>query len=441
MIAVAVVTAIPSFAVTDKEMEQARVLAAKHYLRYANNGSDYLDKLNPSTLSELSGSLKTKEKENIKSFNAVAVPKDYASWDKAKLVEYWSSTFFKSPGLKEDGKKCLSVLVKNLQKMEVAAPSAAAPSAPAAAPAEKPAEKPADAQPAAAAQNDAANAAEVEQEIEQTEAAIAQAEADAGLVEEKPRESSNTTLYIIILAVLVIGVIWLVVYASKSMKETGANLSDRKASEKEIRETKRAAKEELNKMRDQYADSLTSKNDEIKQLKAQCESLEAELEAARRETAAVRRELDSARREQSGTQARRPEPSPRPAQTSTQQAPAQEKPQPAPARQGGLPPMVYLSLVNQKGLFVKASRSLNAESSVYVMDIPDGHHGEFRVVNDQKVLDRILEDVDKWLAGGCIMENPEDADIATEIVTLQAGEAVFADNTCRVTKKARIKFI
>ena len=114
LIAVAMVTAIPSFAVTDKEMEQARAIAAKHYLRYVNNGSDYLDKLNPSSVSELSKSLKSKEQENIKSFNAVAVPKDYASWDKKKLVEYWSSTFFKSPGLKDDGKKCLSVLAEIL---------------------------------------------------------------------------------------------------------------------------------------------------------------------------------------------------------------------------------------------------------------------------------------------------------------------------------------
>lgn len=97
LIAVAMVIAIPSFAVTDREMEAARTMAAKHYLRYANNGSDYLDKLNPSTMSELTTFLKAKEKENIKSFNAVAVPKDYASWDKAKLVKYWSVTFFRLP--------------------------------------------------------------------------------------------------------------------------------------------------------------------------------------------------------------------------------------------------------------------------------------------------------------------------------------------------------
>ncbi|MDE5840084.1 MAG: hypothetical protein K2H49_04115, partial [Muribaculaceae bacterium] len=139
MIAVAMVTAIPSFAVSDKEMEQARTLAAKHYLRYANNGSDYLDKLNPASMSELTKSLKNKEIENIKSFNAVAVPKDYASWDKQKLVEYWSSTFFKASGLKEDGKKCLGILARNLNKINVSASAAPAEQAK---PVEQPKEEP-----------------------------------------------------------------------------------------------------------------------------------------------------------------------------------------------------------------------------------------------------------------------------------------------------------
>lgn len=90
---------------------------------------------------------------------------------------------------------------------------------------------------------------------------------------------------------------------------------------------------------------------------------------------------------------------------------------------------------------MKASRSLNPDSTVYRMDIPDGHHGTFMVSGDSAVLDRVLSDISLWLEGGCVIENPEDADIATEIVTLQAGEALFADNSCRVTKKARIKFI
>ncbi|MDE6561284.1 MAG: hypothetical protein K2K75_07890 [Muribaculaceae bacterium] len=475
MIAVAMVTAIPSFAVTDKEMEQARALAAKHYLRYANNGSDYLDKLNPSSVAELSKSLKAKEQENIKSFNAVAVPKDYASWDKKKLVEYWSSTFFRSPGLKEDGKKCLSVLAKNLNKMTVAAPSAEAkpaetkpaepakPTEDASKPAAeaKPSSTPASetAAPAANESSDQAVAAEPDA-VDAVAQAVAQAEADAGIADEQPKKSSNTGWYIGILVVLVGVVIWLVMYASKSMKETGASLADHKAGEKEIREAKRAAKEEQNKMREQYANSLTAKNDEIKQLKSEMEARERELDAAKREADALRRQLDAAKRELSNArqgraeqpiashqaQERRPAQEPRPAQEmrhtqeQSQSAPSQ-KSQVSPARPGGLPPVVFLGYVNQKGLFTKASRSLNMETSVYRMDIPDGHHGLFRVVNDPEILDRLVDNVAQWLEGGCVIENPEDADIAAEIVTLQPGEALFADNTCRVTKKARIKFV
>ncbi|MDE7420390.1 MAG: hypothetical protein K2N35_09285 [Muribaculaceae bacterium] len=482
LIAVAMVTAIPSFAVTDKEMEQARAIAAKHYLRYANNGSDYLDKLNPSSVSELSKSLKSKEQENIKSFNAVAVPKDYASWDKKKLVEYWSSTFFKSPGLKDDGKKCLSVLARNLNKLTVAAPAAtpaaakpaeasaqsntatptpsnsttpaasatpSKPSAPTASPAPATTAAPA----AAANSKETAGQAVADAEAEVAQAVV-QAEADAGLADEQPKKSSNTGWYIGILVVLVGVVIWLVVYASKSMKETGATLADHKAGEKEIREAKKAAKEEQNKMREQYANSLTSKNDEIKQLKAHNESLEKAVDTAQREADALRRELDAAKRElaalrqgqserQNTTESEAPRQAraPQRAVVEPSVVPASQKAQVSPARPGGLPPVVFLGYVNQRGLFVKASRTLNMESSVYRMDIPDGHHGLFRVVNDPDILDRLLDNTAQWLEGGCVIENPEDADIAVEIVTLQPGEALFSDNTCRVTKKARIKFV
>lgn len=441
MVAVALVTAIPSFAVTDKEMEQARAIAAKHYLRYANNGSDYLDKLSPSSVGELSKSLKAKEQENLKSFNSVATPKDYASWDKNKLVEYWSKTFFNSPGLKEDGKKCLSILAKNLNKMTVAAPSASAKpaetktteatpadtKAPAAPVAENPS-APAKATEAATAASDDGN--KPEQSAEAVETAVAQAEADAGLAEDQPRKQSNTGWYVAILIVLVGVVIWLVMYASKSMKETGATLADHQTGEKEIREAKRAAKEEQNKMREQYANSLTSKNEEIKQLKTRNAALENELAGTQRNLESVRHELEGLKRELSVLRQR-------PQATKEQETPKQT----APARPGALPPVVFLGSVNQKGLFTKASRSLNAELSVYRMDIPDGHHGKFRVVTDTEVLGRLLENPERWLGGGCVIENPQDADIAVEIVTLQQGEAVFADNSCRVTKKARIKFI
>ncbi len=455
VIAVAMVAAIPSFAVTDKEMEQARAIAAKHYLRYANNGSDYLDKINASSVGELSKSLKAKEQENLKSFNAVAVPKDYASWDKAKLVEYWSSTFFKSPGLKEDGKKCLTILAKNLNKINVGARAPAAEVTPAeanpATPAEANPTTPTEANLTSPQPNNSTTPAE--QEVEDVvEQAVAQAEADAGVADEQPKKSSNTGWYIAILVVLVGVVIWLVMYASKSMKETGASLADQKAGEKEIREAKKAAKEEQTKMREQYANSLTAKNDEIKQLKSLNEAMDRELEASKRELAALRRELDAAKRELAAARQPRqmqaaPQRQERPAQSERQvaAAPAQQaapkSQNSSPARPNGLPPVVFLGYVNQKGLFTKASRSLNLESSVYRMDIPDGHHGLYRVVNDPEILDRLLDNPAQWLEGGCDIENPEDADIAAEIVTLQPGEALFADNTCRVTKKAKIKFV
>lgn len=420
------VIAIPSFAVTDREMEAARTLAAKHYLRYANNGSDYLDKLEPSTMSELNAALKTKEKENIKSFNAVSVPKDYTSWNKSQLVEYWSNTFFKSSGLKEDGKKCLGVLAKKLNKLSVSAPNASNA-------VEKPVNTPVAETVAAPA---ATNAGNENVELVASDAPVSElaedltavADADAGLVDEQPRRSSNTVWYVAILVVLVGVVIWLVMYASKSMKESGISVDNKKKSEREIRDTKRAAKEEMNNMREQYASSLAAKNDEIKQLKAKCESLEAQLEDAHRELSRVHNRLSA-----SSTQPLSQ--SPKPA------SPASPATETSHSKTTALPPVVYLGYVNQRGLFVKASRSLNPDSSVYRMDIPDGHHGTYSVANTSEVLDRVLSDIGLWLECGCVIENPHDADIATSILTLEPGEALFADNTCRVIRKARIKFI
>ncbi|MCM1490208.1 MAG: hypothetical protein NC095_05210 [Muribaculum sp.] len=422
LLAVAVVTAIPSYGVTDKEMEQARTMAAKHYLRYANNGSDYLDKLNPTSMSELTKSLKSKELDNIKSFNAVSVPKDYASWDKAKMVEYWSKTFFKSSGLKEDGKKCLGILAKNLGKIQVSAKApASAPekSAPetgqSAAPAadtdtNAPSEKPTS--PDVAGVSDTPENPDTPEIPEVAEAQDSQVDVE----EERPQKSSGTGWYVAILIILVGVVVWLVMYAQKSMKETGLVVADRKNSEKEIREAKKSAKEEVNKLREQYAASISAKNEEIKQLRDKCATLESKVQDLRKE---LERKADH-----------------RPAVS-----PAKNQVMGEPARQTVLPAVVYLGYVNARGLFVKASRSLNADSSVYIMDIPDGMHGTFKVVTDDSILDRLLSDPAQWLEGGCEIENPEDADIATEIVNITPGEAVFADNSCRVVKKALIKFI
>lgn len=435
VVAVAVVTAIPSFAVTDREMEQARTIAAKHYLRYANNGSDYLDKINPTTMDELSRQLKAKEVENIKSFKAVSVPKDYASWDKAKLVEYWSNTFFKADGLLPDGKKCLSILSKNLNKINVQAPTQLSPKEETAA--QKQETAPAAEQTSPAAETAVPAPADTAALAEEAVLAAQNEATEEMLEEEHPQKSSGTGWYVAILIILVGVVIWLVLYAQKSMKETGQIVADHKNGEKEVREAKKSAKEEVNKIREQYAESIAAKNEEIKQLREQCDALQAENERLKEESARnAAKALNAAKaanaaKEAAAAAAAIATPDPVP------EKPKAENRQPATS----LPPVVYLGYVNQRGLFVKASRSLNVETSVYRMDIPDGVHGSFKVVSDASILDRLLEDVNLWLAGGCDIENPEDADIANEIITIEPGKAVFSDNMCRVVKKARIKFI
>ena len=120
------VFAIPLFAVTDKEMEEARTITAQAYLRYANDGSGYLDDFKATTMSQLESKLKAKEKENIKAFKSVKVPSDYASWDKAKLVEFWGVTFFTSPNLAEKGKVARSRVKQRINAMTVAAPAPSA---------------------------------------------------------------------------------------------------------------------------------------------------------------------------------------------------------------------------------------------------------------------------------------------------------------------------
>ena len=94
MILCALCAALPALAVSDQDMERARVITAKAYLRWANNGSGYLDELNVSTMAQLESKLKKVEIDNLKAFKSVAVPTDYTSWDKARLVEFWSVNFF-----------------------------------------------------------------------------------------------------------------------------------------------------------------------------------------------------------------------------------------------------------------------------------------------------------------------------------------------------------
>ena len=64
-VALLAVMALPALAVTEKEMEEARAITAQAYLRYANDGSGYLDEFRATSMSQLESKLKT-IKEHIR---------------------------------------------------------------------------------------------------------------------------------------------------------------------------------------------------------------------------------------------------------------------------------------------------------------------------------------------------------------------------------------
>ncbi len=283
---------IPVLAVTDKEMEQARVIATKTYLRYANDGSGYLDKLNPSTMAELEKNLKAKEKENIKAFKAIPVPTGYASWDKQKLVDYWTNTAFAHAGLEKKGLQAgKSAARKKLNNMKVGAPQAAAQteaaspasaSAPASSAATAASEtKPAEQTQFAAAQpadnKDALPAAEAALDSAQAELEEAKALAQGAIDDEDPmiqKESSHTWIYVVVLCILVAVVVALVVFASNVMKKTAsnqpldyANSDDAKALARNLKNAKNRVEEleHQNQQLNRRIDALTA---EINKLRA-----------------------------------------------------------------------------------------------------------------------------------------------------------------------------
>lgn len=101
-------------------MEQARTIAAKAYLRFANDGSGYLDDVKATSMTELRKSLKKKEVENLAAFTAIKTPSDYASWDKDKLISYWVSVL-DNKTLLDKGKAAKGRIRKQIGAMTVTA--------------------------------------------------------------------------------------------------------------------------------------------------------------------------------------------------------------------------------------------------------------------------------------------------------------------------------
>lgn len=442
---------LPALAVSQKEMEQARTITAFWYLRFANNGAGYMeDGKMPSTMAELEKILKETERKNLKEFNSVKTPADYAGWDKKQLVAYWGDTFFSSPGLSAQGKVARSRVKSKLNAMSIAAPEAA----PEKTASELPAPKEETPSTAPSAE-DAGNTPETEPSQALPSAADIVAQADAAdstalAVEENAadaperRKSSGggTWIYIVALIILVGVVVWLVIFASKTMQEG----KDEEPRQKPAVEPAEEAPVAVVRHTVDDSAEIRALDREIKGLREECMRLgdengrlQADLSEARREIESLRGRLKSAvaatelssSRPENAIPASRPEsvvPTSNPARAESRREGAQE------VRE------IYLGRVNNRGLFVRADKRPVADKSVFVLNTTDGYTGTYRVIQIAEVIERCLDNPDHYLAGGCTAPDILATEDAVQIRTLQPGTAIFENGCWRMIRKTKIVY-
>lgn len=438
---------LPAMAVTDKEMEQARVIATQTYLRYANDGSGYLDALHPTTMADLEKNLKQKEKENIKAFKAIPVPADYASWDKQKLVDYWSNTAFSNAGLLAKGKVGKNPARKKLSNMTIAAPAAAAAPSAETKPSDKtPATKPAT-QVATSPDKNTASASnpipvpEINLDSAQAEIDESRVLAEAALDAEDDamikKENSHTWIYVVVLCILVAVVVALVVFASNVMKKSapaisgqwnGSNSDETKALVRKLQEADKRVEEaeRQNKLLQKKIDALTA---EINKLHT-------------RPAPTQQPPIQGIPRPKTN-----PEPSPVSSNQKVQNAPtaaAAVAPNTTAAKTQTTPQLsmrtIYLGRANTKGIFVRADRTLNPGNSVFRLDTSDGMAGTFKVVNDPSIIEKVIEHPAEMLSAACVGPELHDTSGLQQIITDSAGTAIFEGGCWKVMRKAKIHY-
>lgn len=433
------IAATPSMAVTEKEMEEARANAAKIYLRWSNNASGYLDEINVKSMSDLNANLKPKEKENIKAFNAVKTPSDYASWDKEKLAEYWAVTFLKSSGLNPDGTRqgASSAIKSKIMSMTISAPSTA--SAPAVAATSQAEEQVVTSQ--AEAETPTAQEAVAEQEdILADQNAI---QNDAAMAEEsREPESSNTWVYILVLAILVAVVIWLVVYAANLMKRQSADAEITDGDAGKIREQARAAiakkDEEIKKLKERLQREEGRNAElglEMERIKLDNTRLQKQVEKMRGENRNSMKEPVRERHDSFETHEHVSTPTP----VSEERTKAKEEKTVKPENKEILK-VIYLGRANRRGIFVRADRRINPGNTIYRLDTNDGMVGTFHVVDEPEVLETAFSNPAEYLSTGCTGEDLEDTIGVTRIVTESAGTAIFEQGYWKVLRKTKIRY-
>lgn len=407
---------IPSlgYSVTKEEMDQARTIAAKSYLRYANDGSGYLDDLNPKTMEELEAALKTKEKENIKAFKAIPVPENYNDWDKDKLVEYWAVTAFQNKGLLEKGRGGRIRARSQINKMSIAAPqpkTAETTSAPVQTSSSNKADDDVAGTDAIVnTQNEingleaAENALQSNQEFEDDELNIEKA-------------YNYTWVYIMILAILVALVIALVVYAANVLKKNGAGNEPRNPVNQDIS----GLQEEL----EHYKTLVSDKDVEIAMIKKK-------LETALRQNSELKGQLDAAASDIREPKISRPT-------VDVSHNKAMQTNVDLETRRPAIR-SIYLGRANQRGIFVRADKTLNVGHSLYVLTTSDGYSGSFKIADTPAAWSLALSNPAEYLEHACTGYDLGNTSMVSRIVTEANGSAVFEGGCWRVVRKAKIRY-
>lgn len=369
-------------AITKEEMEQAQATTALWYLRYVNDGSGYLEDLAPKNIEDLQQHLKTKEKENIQVFLNIPVPADYASWDKDKMIEFWSKTIFSNPDFPKKAQAAKRRIKSKLEAMEIAQIEAAQPIVD---------------NNIESIDNSSINptdsilqATEATSEAESSDIEMTDEMNDEESVEETKKESNYTIIYIIILTILVGIVVWLVVFAINTNKKN--NLSE--------------ASEISKTSMDKYIRELEKKDDEIATLKDKIQALTIRLRTA-----------ESKLQEKSNA--------------STQQYTSRKV-------SSTKSITLYLGKANAQGVFIQATKEFNPEGSLYKLITSDGVSGSFGVIHHASVLNQIKTKACE-LKNACIGNNIEVTSDADNISTINAGTAIFENEKWRVIRKAEIK--
>ena len=404
-----------AFAVTDQEMEQARTIAAKWYIRYVNDGSGYLDEINPKTIAELESALKPKEKENIKAFLAIQVPNDYHSWDKEKLVEFWVGAF-QDKGLQEKGRGGRIRTRSQINKMSISSPQKTTDSPVTAMATPKP-ETTVPAEPAVSPDSIALATVGPEEPVLPEDF-----EEDMSDISVS-KANNYTWVYIVALAILVALVLALIVYASKVLKKNGEMGSPYQNSNH--------SNEEYSALKEKLESTINDKDVEIAMLTKKLESAARKNKELSEKLAALEKEMETLRfapKEESQYVQKNSR------QGFDSKGDMEQEVRRAPLR------TIYLGRANSKGIFVRADRTLNVGNSVFILDTTDGFSGTFKVADSPAAWSVALSNPAEYLSAACVTVNPDNASAAEKIVTESSGTAIFEGGCWRVIRKAKIRF-